>query len=134
VVLNIEPTSHGILRKEDQGSYTFSAPSFDRGDSLQSSNGSEQAFSWITRDLGPIVLALLKNYRTKGHQIIGKTFHAVNERAPYERLAKVLGEGVYDHVICTRIEMVLMQLLHQPPEKASRLTTTRLESLKLTKR
>jgi uncharacterized protein YbjT (DUF2867 family) len=79
---NTKPT------KNIDGSYTISVPNFKAEEA-----NPEQAFTWVSRDLGPAVLALLKNYQTLGSQILGKTFFVVGEKSTYQQLAKLLSES-----------------------------------------
>jgi len=53
----------------------------------------EQDITWVARDLGPSVLALIKNYETRGSEILGKTFRVVSMRASYQRIARALHES-----------------------------------------
>lgn len=87
----------GELRKDEKGGYVIRCPSFRTQDGLKNSDedGPEQAFTWVSRDMGPIVCALLKNYKTNGSEVFGKTFYAVTARVPYERLARALSTCAY---------------------------------------
>lgn len=48
---------------------------------------------WIGKDLGPSVLALLKNYQNKGKEILGQTFTVVSQLITVEELVKTIQEG-----------------------------------------
>lgn len=49
---------------------------------------------WIGKDLGQSVLALLKNYQSKGKDIMGQTFTVVSEVVKFDELVKVVQEGM----------------------------------------
>lgn len=53
----------------------------------------ELPFVWIEKDLGPSVLALLKNYQDDSKEILGRTFFVVSERITNADFVKTLEEG-----------------------------------------
>ncbi|EGO19721.1 hypothetical protein SERLADRAFT_402412, partial [Serpula lacrymans var. lacrymans S7.9] len=52
--------------------------------------GSGINFSWIGRDLGPSVLALLLNYESHQGEIYGKTFHVISAKTTFRDFAQTL--------------------------------------------
>lgn len=55
---------------------------------------------WAEKDLGPSVLAILKNYKENSNAILGQSFVVVSERITYAEFVKILEEGaccVYLH-------------------------------------
>ncbi|KAL1683476.1 hypothetical protein EV122DRAFT_273126 [Schizophyllum commune] len=50
--------------------------------------------SWITRDMGPTVAALMKHYSTHSAEIIGKTFVVAVERSSVKDFAAHLSKGL----------------------------------------
>lgn len=52
-------------------------------------------FVWIEKDLGPSVLALLKNYEDTSKEILGQTFIIVSDRLTYAETIKTFEEGAY---------------------------------------
>ncbi|KAF8438110.1 hypothetical protein L210DRAFT_3405291 [Boletus edulis BED1] len=74
----------------DSSSYELTIPKYDPD--------SPQYFSWIERDLGQCVLALLKHYKDDSPQILGETFHAVSDKMSYtdyvNEIEKVVGKPV----------------------------------------
>lgn len=49
---------------------------------------------WVQKDLGPAVLALLKNYTDPSKDILGQTFIVASERMTYGHFADLIQEGV----------------------------------------
>lgn len=83
-LINDDQISHHQLTKSSDG-YDFNA--------VRSSITLELPFVWIGKDLGPSVLALLKNYKDTSKEILGQTFYVVSERISYVELVKILSEG-----------------------------------------
>ena len=50
-------------------------------------------WSWINRDMGPAVTALMKQYNARSSEIIGKTFVLGVARATAEEVAAELAKG-----------------------------------------
>jgi len=79
----------GSLKKTDTG-YIIPVPKF--------SPTSLQGVTWVARDLGPSVLALLKNYDKPEKKINGNVYPVVTGQITYpdmaERIAKALGVEV----------------------------------------
>ncbi|KAK7042203.1 NmrA domain-containing protein [Favolaschia claudopus] len=48
-------------------------------------------YVWVARDVPAAVLALLKNYNSKGKEIVGKAFPVVTGRLTHEELARMVG-------------------------------------------
>ncbi|KAN0084223.1 hypothetical protein V8E55_007727 [Tylopilus felleus] len=75
----------------DSSSYELTIPKYDPN--------SSQCFTWVERDLGPCVLALLKHYKDESAHILGETFYAVSDKMSYTEYAneieKVLGKPVH---------------------------------------
>ncbi|KAF8549040.1 NAD(P)-binding protein [Imleria badia] len=74
----------------DSSSYELTIPKFDPK--------SPQYFTWVERDLGQCVLALLKHYKDESAHILGETFYAVSDKMSYtdyaKEIEKVVGKPV----------------------------------------
>ncbi|KAI9569974.1 hypothetical protein HD554DRAFT_2089140 [Boletus coccyginus] len=70
----------------DSSSYELTIPKFDPK--------SPQYFTWIERDLGQCVLALLKHYKDDSAHILGETFYAVSDKMSYTDYANVIEQAV----------------------------------------
>ncbi|KII90698.1 hypothetical protein PLICRDRAFT_39272 [Plicaturopsis crispa FD-325 SS-3] len=75
----------GNLVKTADGSFELPVPRY--------SATSPQAITWIERDLGPSILALLKNYNTRAAEVLGQTFFAVTARSTYPAFAEILSKA-----------------------------------------
>ena len=51
------------------------------------------ALLWVQKDLGASVLALFKQYKTRGDEIRNKTFYVANAHITYPDFAKILSKG-----------------------------------------
>lgn len=82
----IAPRSFNCLTPTpDSSSYELTIPKFDAN--------SPQYFTWIERDLGQCVLALLKHYKDDSAHILGETFYAVSDKMSYTDYANVIEKG-----------------------------------------
>ncbi|KAF8545773.1 NAD(P)-binding protein [Imleria badia] len=74
----------------DSSSYELTVPKYDPN--------SPQYFTWVERDLGQCVLALLKHYKDDSAHILGETFYAVGDKSSYtdyaNEIEKVVGKPV----------------------------------------
>ncbi|KAF8552073.1 NAD(P)-binding protein [Imleria badia] len=74
----------------DSTSYELTIPKYDPK--------SPQYFTWVERDLGQCVLALLKHYEDESAHILGKTFYAVSDKMSHtdyaNEIEKVIGKPV----------------------------------------
>lgn len=69
----------------DSSSYELTIPKYDPN--------SPQYFTWVERDLGQCVLALLKHYKDDSAYILGETFYAVSDKMNYTKYANVIEKG-----------------------------------------
>ena len=69
----------------DSSSYELTIPKFDPK--------SPQYFTWVERDAGQCVLALLKHYKDESAHIVGETFYAVSDKMNYTEYANEIGKG-----------------------------------------
>ena len=69
----------------DSSSYELTIPKFDPK--------SPQYFTWVERDAGQCVLALLKHYKDESAHIVGETFYAVSDKMSYTEYANEIGKG-----------------------------------------
>ncbi|KAG6377450.1 hypothetical protein JVT61DRAFT_15255 [Boletus reticuloceps] len=90
ISIPFERTFEYLCRMSDSSSYELTIPKYDPD--------SPQYFSWIERDLGQCVLALLKHYKNDSPQILGETFYAVSDKMTYtdyvNEIEKVVGKPV----------------------------------------
>ncbi|KAJ7607562.1 hypothetical protein FB45DRAFT_877728 [Roridomyces roridus] len=90
---------HGLLAKNADGTgYTMSAP-YDPS--------STQSFLWVSHDLGPAALTVLKNVNDperKGRDVLGKAFPIVSFIKMYPELAKRISHVIGKEVVFTPIE------------------------------
>lgn len=57
------------------------------------STNSTQEVLWVKKDLGKVVLALLKNYQGGADEVLDQGFAVVTERVTYPEYAKILSGG-----------------------------------------
>jgi hypothetical protein len=74
-----------MLNKDPSGNLQIVAAKFTETDT--------QFITWIERDLGPAVQALLKNYDIPEKEIIGSKYHVGTARMTYPDFAKILSNG-----------------------------------------
>lgn len=55
--------------------------------------GSPQYFTWVERDVGQSVLALLKHYKDDSAHIVGETFYAISDKMSYTHYANEIQKG-----------------------------------------
>ncbi|KAF8438093.1 hypothetical protein L210DRAFT_854041 [Boletus edulis BED1] len=70
----------------DSSSYELTIPKYDPN--------SPQYYTWVERDIGQCVLALLKHYKEDSAQILGNTFYAVSDKMSYTDYAKEIEKAV----------------------------------------
>ncbi|KAJ7160621.1 hypothetical protein C8R43DRAFT_1124085 [Mycena crocata] len=63
-----------------------------------------QDFTWAERDVGTVVLALLKNYTDASKGISGKTYPIVNAYLPYTELVERIGNALGEKVTFARVK------------------------------
>ncbi|KAJ6610611.1 NAD(P)-binding protein [Mycena sp. CBHHK59/15] len=85
----------GALQKTTTG-YEIRIPKY--------SPTSTQTITWVARDLGPSVLALLKNYKDPAKNVIGKAYPVVTAIVTYPELARQISEAIGKEVVFTSIE------------------------------
>jgi len=70
----------------DSSSYELTIPKYDPN--------SPQYFTWVERDLGQCVLALLKHYKDDSAHILGETFYAIGDKMSFTDYANVIEKAV----------------------------------------
>ena len=79
------PSYNCLAPTADGSSYELTIPIYDPN--------SPQYFTWVERDLGQCVLALLKHYKDDSAKILGETFYAVSDKMNYTDYAKTIEKG-----------------------------------------
>ncbi|KAJ7121677.1 hypothetical protein C8R44DRAFT_671584 [Mycena epipterygia] len=87
--------NHGALRKTDTG-YNISIARYNPA--------STQTITWVARDLGPSVIALLRNYTDPTKNVLGKAFPVVTSIVTYPELAKRISAAIGKEVTFTPTE------------------------------
>lgn len=77
---------YGFLAKASDGGYELRIPKY--------SPTSVEYFIWVERDLGPMVLALMKNYTSDGSNILGQIFYGVSTVMTFPELASSLADAL----------------------------------------
>jgi hypothetical protein len=77
------------MRKSEDGSYTITAPGFK----AEGVEEPPQEITWVSHDMGPAVIALIKNHETRASEILGKTFF-LGYRTTFPKFARALSEGM----------------------------------------
>jgi len=77
--------NYEAIKKTPTG-YTIPVPKYDPT--------ALQAVTWVARDLGPAVLALLKNYNVTGKSINGKTYPVIAAQISYTDMAKKISNAL----------------------------------------
>jgi hypothetical protein len=77
--------SLGYMKKTDTG-FEIPVPNY--------SPSATQSFTWIANDLGPSVLALLKNYSDPTKAVLGNAFPVVAAILTWPELAKKFSAGM----------------------------------------
>ncbi|KAF9225841.1 NAD(P)-binding protein [Gyrodon lividus] len=72
----------------ESSSYEFNIPKYDPN--------SPQYLTWVERDLGQCVLALLKNYEDSSAGVLDGTFYAVSDKLSYTEYAAIIQRGTYE--------------------------------------
>ncbi|KAJ6537946.1 NAD(P)-binding protein [Mycena capillaripes] len=85
----------GSLQKTDTG-YTIPIPKFGPDDI--------QITTWVGRDLGPAVVALVTHYADPSKNVLGKSYPVVSARFTYPKFAAAIAAAIKKEVTFTPLE------------------------------
>ncbi|KAJ7496337.1 NAD(P)-binding protein [Mycena galericulata] len=85
----------GALQKTDTG-YSIPVPKYGPND--------KQSATWVARDLGRVVVALLANYADPAKGVLGKTYPVVSTTFTYPQLAAAIAKAIGKEVTFSTVE------------------------------
>ncbi|KIJ12333.1 hypothetical protein PAXINDRAFT_163925 [Paxillus involutus ATCC 200175] len=77
---------HSLTLSPDSSSYALTIPKYDPN--------TPQYVTWVERDLGQCVLALLKHYKDSSAGVLDETFYAVSDKLTYTEYAAVIEKAL----------------------------------------